>query len=118
MELRFEELSKCPERFSRRLACIERLESLDDICDIGKGGAEPDVGEDGGEFLFVELVDGRWYSFFSVLDGWKALNTSEAVGMFDLLSPKEVELRLTYVASEVECGLLVNTEGVSDEKAL
>ena len=59
VELRLEDESKCPERFSRRVDCIARPESLRLSGVNGKGGADPDVGELGGElYLLVELVDG------------------------------------------------------------
>ena len=59
MELRFDDESKCPERFSLRLDCIARPESLRLWGANGVGGADPEVGELGGELcLLVELVDG------------------------------------------------------------
>ena len=63
VELRLEALSKCPERFSRRVDCMLIPESLYMVGVLGKGGNEVDVGDDlgdGGDApLTVELVDGR-----------------------------------------------------------
>ncbi len=119
VELRLEEESNCPDRFSRRLAWIAKPESLRERC---SGGNEVDIGEafgDGGElFLWVELVEGRALVPESLFSGWNALNTRALVARFEALSPNDVELRPIYLAREVECGTPVKTEGVSEVKVL
>ena len=81
VELRFERVSKCPDRFSRKVDCISNPESFRDILDIGvngKGGNDVDVGEslgEGGELPFVDLlVDGR-SAIRWLLGAKNALNT-------------------------------------------
>lgn len=113
VELLLEEVSKWPDRFSRRLAWMAKPESLRDG---GAGGKFPETGDafgDGGELVFppVELVEGRAFKLLSAgfLEGWNALNTRYLLGRFVAFSPKEVEVRLTYFAREVGCGVLVKT---------
>ncbi len=73
---------------------------------LGRDGNEPDVGDSSAELsLAVELVPGRKPSF----GGWKALKTRDFAGRLEALSPKEAESRLIYLASEVDCGIPVNT---------
>lgn len=115
VELRFEEVSKCPDRFSRSVDCIANPESLRDIGVIGKGGKELEVGDSFGEGgAVVELVDGLG----SVFDGRKALNTGGLAAKFEALSPKEAELRPANFASALGIALPVNTPGFSDENVL
>jgi hypothetical protein len=64
-ELRLDETSKCPERFSRKLACSAKAESLREIGVDGLGEKLEAVGEsrgEGGEAslpLLPALVAGR-----------------------------------------------------------
>lgn len=61
-ELLLDEVSKCPDRFSRRFACRAYAESLREIGVVGIGGKAVEIGDilgDGGEFVFiVDAVDG------------------------------------------------------------
>lgn len=115
VELRFDDVSKCPDLFSRRVLCIANPESLRDIGVIGSGGKEPDVGDSLGEGGVVfELVDGLGSDF----DGRKALNTGGRAAKFEALSPKEAELSPANLARALGTALPVNTPGFSDEKAL
>jgi hypothetical protein len=61
-ELRLERLSKWPDRFSRRVACNARPESLHDVGVVGIDGNFSDDGdiECGGLSLIVDDVDGRF----------------------------------------------------------
>lgn len=114
VELRFEEVSKFPDRFSRNDDCMANPESFRDIGVSGSAGNEPDVGESFGEGgVVVELVDGLG----SLLNGRKALNTGGLAAKFEALSPKEAELRFANLASALGTALPVNTPGFSDEKA-
>jgi hypothetical protein len=82
-ELRLDETSKCPERFSRKLACRAKAESLREIGVEGLGEKLADVGEsrgEGGEAslpLLPALVAGRWSEprLFGSLACKKALKT-------------------------------------------
>lgn len=120
MELRFEELSKCPDRFSRKLAAIAYPESLREIGVSGKGGKEPEIGDnfgEGGELpLVVELVEGRSWAR-SFLGCKNALNRGGLGAKLDALSPNEVELRLANFARDVEGGKALKTEEFSEAKA-
>ena len=120
VELLREEVSKWPERFSRRVAWMAKPESLRDG---GIGGKFPETGDafgDGGELVLppVELVDGRVFRLLSAVffEGWNALNTRYLLGRFVVFSPKDVEVRLTYFARDVGCGVLVKTGWFSDVK--
>jgi hypothetical protein len=104
-ELRRDETSKCPERFSRRLACKANAESLREIGVDGIGENEAEVGErrgEGGEAsLLLELVAGRWSDprLFGSLAWRNALKTWPLVEAIMLpMSVKDVEFRLTRVA--------------------
>lgn len=120
VELRLEELSKCPDRFSRKLAAIAYPESLREIGVSGNGGNEPEMGDsfgEGGELpLLVELVEGRSWDR-SFLDCRNALNRGGFGAKFEALSPNDVELRLANFAREVEGAEPLKTEGFSDAKA-
>ncbi len=63
VELLLEAVSKCPDRFPRRLAGMAKPDSPREVGVSGRGGNEVDVGEsfgEGGVLPFaVELVDGR-----------------------------------------------------------
>lgn len=121
-ELRRDDISKCPERFSRSVACKAKPESLRETGVVGKGGKDTEVGEspgDSAELPFaVELVGGRSLDRWeSILDWVKALKTGGRDAKFELLSPKEDEFKLVNLASEVGGALPVNIDGFSDEKA-
>ena len=113
-ELLRERPSKCPDRFSRSVACNANPESLREMGVMGSGGKFPDVGdrEGGGLSLVVELVEGRCWS----LAREKALKTSGRGAKFEPLSPNEVELRPANFAREVGCGFAVKIDGLSEEK--
>ena len=116
MELLLEALSKWPDRFSRKLACIANPESLREMGVRGKGGKEPDIGDilgEGGELpLDVELVDGR-----SGFDCKNALNNGGLGAKWDTLSPKEAEFRPANLARDVGGALTLKIEGFSEAKA-
>lgn len=115
VELRFEEVSKCPDRFSRSVDCMPNPESLRDMGVTGNGGKDTEVGESLGEGgAVVELVDG----LVSVLDGRKALNTRGRAAKLEALSPKEAELRPANFAKALGMALPVKIPGFSDEKVL
>ena len=115
-ELLRDAASKCADRFSRRDAWRASPESLRETGVGGKGGKLPDVGEevrgDEGVLVFiVELVVGRsdpLENATSCLAFKKTLNIGGG-GVTAGSWPNEVELRLTYFASWVECAFGVNT---------
>ena len=86
----------------------------------GRGGNEVEVGEslgEGGELAFVDLlVEGR-SAIRWLLGAKNALNTGGCEELPGPASPKEVEFKLTYLASVVVGGYPLNMEGFSDEKA-
>jgi hypothetical protein len=117
--------AKCPDRFSRKVACSANPESFLDCAPLEKleemgDGATGDGGEALDEWLWVvvELVEGlslpRLLSPRAVR---KALYTDEREGGNVDASPKLVELSLTSCANVEGVALESKTCGFSDENA-
>ena len=115
--------AKCPDRFSRSVACSAKPESfleavpLEKVEDIGEG-ATGDGGECPDEPVLVELVDGLSLPLLVSLRGCKnALNTVVFVcGTVDA-SPNVVELSLTYAANVAGFARELKICEFSDENA-
>ena len=103
-ELRRLDVSKCPDRFSRRsrkLACKAYPESLRDIGVLGMGGKTVEIGEslgEGGELenvLTVVAVDGLSLPRLEALDVKNALCTRGRELAGPRTVPNDVEFRPT-----------------------
>jgi hypothetical protein len=96
-ELRREEVSKCPDRFSRRFACSAYPESLREMGVPGRGGNACEIGDilgEGGEFEAVFTVDavvGLSFPRLETLDCKNALNMRGRELAGPETVPKDVE---------------------------
>jgi hypothetical protein len=119
---RFMPSGKCPDRFSRNVACranplsFRELMLFENVDEIGEG-ASGDGGEWPEDPVLVELVDGLSLPLLaSPRDCRNALKTDVFEKGIDEPSPKVVELSLTYDASVAGAARELKTCGFSDEK--